>query len=375
MKGTERWCNERRLPLPGRAKFVRRIVLARRTLSLFAMAAILPIWLVGCGTGVSPTAGKAPSSLNTPGAKCSTAPGVPATPTSVPYGSNARCASVRVLVSICVDGAGPFPFVLDTGASSTLFDSHFPDFVRLSADAPVSVLRRPGCTAVVLHDLVQRWSIGPVALAGQSVSVVRMPGFGLEGQPVGVLGSDVLSRFGAVRIDYAAQRLTFAGPEGPVPVLGTSVDGPTSTPVPQGLLGVGARTVVPLDVTTTASGTSVLTPVRFDTSRSFPFDVATGASTSAVTGSLAAQQGLVKTGQTEPVTSFGCLRQAPVVISGRWAMGSVALPPGLMTAAVAATSPSEAEGLVGSDALRAYGWVVLDYRSGSLFLGDGSSAA
>jgi hypothetical protein len=279
-----------------------------------------------------------------------------------------------VLVSICVDGAGPFPFVVDTGAPSTLFDSHFPDHVRLAADAPVGVLRQPGCTVVVLHDLVHRWSIGPVALAGQSVSVVRMPGFGLEGQPVGLLGSDVLSRFGAVRIDYAAQRLTFAGPEGQGLVPGTSVDGPTPTPVPQGLLGVGARTVVPLDVTTTASGTSALTPVRFGTSRSFPFDVATGASTSAVTRPLAAQQGLVKTGQTGPVTSFGCLRDAPVVRSGPWAMGSVALPPGLMTAEVAATSPAGAEGLLGSDALRAYGWVVLDYRSGSLFLGDGSSA-
>lgn len=274
---------------------------------------------------------------------------------------------------MCVDGAGPFPFVVDTGAPLTLFDTHFLDHVHLAADAPVGVLRQPGCTVVVLHDSVHRWSIGPIGLTGQSVSVVRMPGFGLEGQPVGLLGSDVLSRFGSIRIDYATQRLTVAGPEGQASAPGTAVTGAIAGPVPQGLLGVGAHSLVPVDVTTSAAGTSVLTPVTLDSRGPFAFAVATGASTSAITGLLAAQQGLAKTGQTAPVTSFGCLRSAPVVRSGPWAASSVTLPPRLITTDLAATAPAAAQGLLGSDALRAYGWVVLDYRSGSLFLGTGSS--
>jgi hypothetical protein len=283
-------------------------------------------------------------------------------------------ASVRVVVSMCVDGSGPFPFVLDTGAPSTVFDTHFLDHVPFGVDAPATILHQPGCTTEVMHVSVSRWSIGPVALATQSVSVVRMPGFGLSGQPMGLLGSDVLSRFGAVRIDYRAQLLTVAGQEDGSSSLGASIGGSTAAPVPPGLLGLGAHTVIPLDVATSASGTSVLTPVTFGTSGPFPFAVATGASTSAVTGLLAAQQGLLKTGQTGPVTSFGCYRVARVVRSGAWAMGSVALRPRLMTAAVAATAPAGAEGLLGSDALSAYGWVLLDYRSGNLFLGHGSSA-
>jgi hypothetical protein len=264
--------------------------------------------------------------------------------------------------------------VLNTGSPSTLFDTHFIDHVRLPTEAPVGLLRQPGCTVVVLHLSVNRWSIGPVALAGQSVSVVRMPGFGLEGQPVGVLGSDVLSRFGAVRIDYATQRLTIAGPEGQNSVPGTSVAGPTSASVPEGLIGGAARTVIPLDVTTSASGTSVQTPVTFGRSGPFPFDVATGAPTSAVAGLVATQLGLAKTGKSEPVNSFGCPRAATVVRSGPWAIGSVALPSRPITAAVAASAPSNSQGLLGSDALSAYGWVVLDYRTGSLFLGGRSSA-
>ncbi|MGO8872974.1 MAG: aspartyl protease family protein [Acidimicrobiales bacterium] len=275
---------------------------------------------------------------------------------------------------MCVDGRGPFPFVLDTGATSTLFDTHFLDDVRFPQDAPVEVLHQPGCATVVLHVAVNRWSIGPVELAAQSAAVVRMPGFGLTGQPVGVLGSDVLSRFGALRIDYRAQLLTVAGPEGSTSVEGTSIDGPTAVPVAPGLVGVGARAAVPLDVTTSASGTSVLTPVTFGTRGPFPFAVATGDEASAVTALLAAKLGLAKTGRSEQVTSFGCIHNAPAVRSGPWAIGSVALPPMQMTTAVAASSSSDAEGLVGSDALSGYGSVVLDYRSGSLFLGAGASA-
>ena len=366
---------ERWLPPFGRAGFVRRYVLARQNMRILATVAVLPIWLVGCAAGPSPTAAKAPSSLNTPGASCSTPARVPATSTSVPIRIERTGTSVRVLVSMCVDGAGPFPLVLDTGSPSTLFDTHFIDHVRLPPAAPVGLLRQPGCTVVVLHLLVKRWSVGPVALAGQSVSAIRMPGFGLEGQPVGLLGSDVLSRFGAIRIDYAARRLTVAGPEGQVSVPATSVTGPTSASVPGGLIGGAKRTAIPLDVTTSASGTSVQTPVTFGRSGPFPFDVATGAPTSAVTESVATQLALAKTGKSAPVTSFGCLRDAPVVQSGPWAIGSVALPSRPMTAAVAAYSPSTSQGTLGSDALSTYGWVVLDYRSGSLFLGDGSSTA
>ena len=39
-----------------------------------------------------------------------------------------------------------------------------------------------------------------------------MPQMGGKGEPDGLLGSDVLSRFGAVRIDFAVGALDRAGP-------------------------------------------------------------------------------------------------------------------------------------------------------------------
>jgi hypothetical protein len=281
-------------------------------------------------------------------------------------------AATLALAPLCVDGRGPFPFVLDTGAPSTLFDTHFPDFVRLGADAPPEILHQPGCATVVLHVAVPRWSLGPVILAAQSVSVVRIPGFGLTGQPMGLIGSDVLGRFGAIRIDYLARLLTVAGPEGPPMVAGTSINGPAGSTVPPDLVGLGAGTPIPVTVSTSVSGTSVRAPVSFGSRGPFAFAVSTGAPASEVTAQMAVRLGLARTGQVQPVTSLGCPRDAPVVVSGLWSSGSVRLRPGPMITSVAATTSPGAEGLIGSEVLGQRGSFVLDYRSGTMYLGAGS---
>ncbi len=72
-----------------------------------------------------------------------------------------------------------------------------------------------GCIGNAQPVGVPSWSVAGVALAPQTVTAATLPDFGGAGQPVGLLGSDVLSRFGAVRLDFTAQTLTFGGPEGP----------------------------------------------------------------------------------------------------------------------------------------------------------------
>lgn len=337
--------------------------------SVLLLVAILSL---GCGTSPVQGEGVAPISLLPPGATCTGSTLRIPLQNRVPLRIEHIDASILTLVPLCVDGHGPFPFVLDTGAPSTLFDTHFLDFVRLGADAPPEILHQPGCATVLLHVSVPRWSVGPVGLNTQSVAVVRMPGFGLSGQPMGLLGSDVLSRFGAIRIDYLARLLTVAGPEGPPPSPGGSVNGPTADTVPPDMLSPGTGTPIPVDVTTSASGTSVVAPVSFGTRGPFLFDVASGAPVSEASAQLAARLGLAKTGRSLPVTSLGCPRDGQVVASGPWASGSVPLRSGPIVAALSETSSPGAEGLIGSKTLSARGSFVLDYRSGSLVLGAGS---
>ena len=58
------------------------------------------------------------------------------------------------------------------------------------------------------------WSLDGVGLAPQQLTAATLPQIGGKGEPVGLLGSDVLARFGAVRIDFAAGALVLPGPEG-----------------------------------------------------------------------------------------------------------------------------------------------------------------
>ncbi len=61
---------------------------------------------------------------------------------------------------------------------------------------------------------VDAWSLDGIDLAPQQLTAATLPQMGGKGEPDGLLGSDVLSRFGAVRIDFAAGALILPGPEG-----------------------------------------------------------------------------------------------------------------------------------------------------------------
>jgi hypothetical protein len=188
---------------------------------------------------------------------------------------------------------------------------------------------------------------------------------------MGLLGSDVLDRFGAVRIDYRSHLLTVAGPEGARSTPSSLTMLPaTGAHLP--LVGPGSTAPIPLQVTTGASGVAVEAQVTFGSRGPFPFAVSTGTATSEVTASLGALLGLAKTGHSQPVTAFGCPQEGPTLDSGRWATGSVALPTGAMVAGVAATAPPGVSGALGSNTLSVNGSLVLDYRDGWMYLGAGS---
>jgi chemotaxis signal transduction protein len=54
---------------------------------------------------------------------------------------------------------------------------------------------------------VSRWTIGGLRLHGRSLPVLDLGGAFGAGQVSGLLGSDELRRFGAVRLDYAHEEL------------------------------------------------------------------------------------------------------------------------------------------------------------------------
>ena len=179
---------------------------------LRARHALVAVTVVALFTGCSssePPASVAPPvvpGIQLPVFEKSCAP-QPGPPSVVPV----RVVRAVIVANVCIGGEGPFPFLVDTGGSTSLVDSSLATRLHLAlVDGPRTVSSFT-CWRQISFAAVPRWSVGNTTLLPQTVEVgdVRSPALpNLDG----VLGSDTLSSFGAVRIDYRQQTLTL-GPQ------------------------------------------------------------------------------------------------------------------------------------------------------------------
>lgn len=113
--------------------------------------------------------------------------------------------STLAFVPVFIQGQGPFAFALDTGASNTVVDSALARRLNLQLeDSGVEVsgvFSRQGAKTV----RIDNWRMGEVRLASTRAISFEMADEQINMQ--GLLGSDVLNRFGRVTIDYDQQRL------------------------------------------------------------------------------------------------------------------------------------------------------------------------
>lgn len=116
--------------------------------------------------------------------------------------------TVLVLVPITIDGRGPYKFALDTGASITIINAPIAAQLRLPVVGRAQPIAGVAGTETATPVRVDTWQLGGVTLpasvvtSGQLASARR--GNGLQG----LLGSDVLSKFGTITIDYTAGTVT-----------------------------------------------------------------------------------------------------------------------------------------------------------------------
>lgn len=124
--------------------------------------------------------------------------------------------SVLVFVPVTIQGQGPFEFVLDTGASRTSIDNGLADRLQLSAApgflAPTVEGVAASAEARILQ--VEQWQVGDQPLPSWPVAAIDLPSpppqMGVDEFP-GLLGSDILSQFGRVTIDYEQEVLILEG--------------------------------------------------------------------------------------------------------------------------------------------------------------------
>lgn len=124
-----------------------------------------------------------------------------------------HAGTVLVYVDVYVSGQGPYPFVLDTGASRSVIDPAIADELGLPESQQTGVITGvTGQTEAHMVD-VDDWSVGDVALPPSTLVSLELPQIagpsilgGLLGSDMervkGLLGSDALSAFGVIQIDY-----------------------------------------------------------------------------------------------------------------------------------------------------------------------------
>src|SRR3954452_8961008 len=114
---------------------------------------------------------------------------------------------VIALVSVTIDGKGPYTFALDTGASQSLVDAQ----VARQLSVPKTG-KRPTVAGVAgvqklstVH--VAHWRVGDIELPATTIVAGNLPFGNADGGVQGLLGSDMLSRFDVITIDYANEVL------------------------------------------------------------------------------------------------------------------------------------------------------------------------
>jgi predicted aspartyl protease len=117
----------------------------------------------------------------------------------------ARDGETLALAVVIVHGR-PFPFLIDTGSSKTLVDDALAKQLGLKTVGRPIKVTGVGCSEGARKVRLRNWSIGGQALPDivATSSVIA----GANGQAFGLLGSDVLSHFGTISIDYAHGQLT-----------------------------------------------------------------------------------------------------------------------------------------------------------------------
>ena len=143
-------------------------------------------------------------------AACGVQVGVPVSsattaPAQIKHGDQ---GSVIVIVQIMIAGKGPYAFALDTGASESLVERSIARSVGLPVAGAPQQVTGVGGSQTVTPVKVSQWSLGGITLPSTVIVSAPASAFNAQSGVVGLLGSDVLSTFGSVTINYSAGSIT-----------------------------------------------------------------------------------------------------------------------------------------------------------------------
>lgn len=161
---------------------------------LLAGMALPALLMAGCsdsGTGGAPSP---------PASRSSSMRTVPMTVVS-------QGGQTLAFVPVTIGGHGPYQFILDTGASTSVVDEGVVSALHLARTGAKESVQGVVGQAKVPLVRIPDWKVGSVKLAPAEPAAVNLasPDRGLKIQ--GLLGSDLLKKFGHITVDYSGHAL------------------------------------------------------------------------------------------------------------------------------------------------------------------------
>lgn len=277
-----------------------------------------------------------------------------------PYKTDSSPEGYFAIAYVCVgDSKNPLPFKIDTGASNTLFTPAAAKEAGLkTTEGDFSA--GANCLIETRNAKLSGWSLAGMPLPETTVHVAKSPEVEVGGiTPVGLLGSDVLSRFGAFRVDYEGSRAVFT----------TIAPGEKIDPEAlDDLAGGSPELKAPMDVQSEQGSVTMTVPVRFGSGPQLKMSPDTGATWTIASSKVAKQQNLEPTGDTDKVGTACGSTKVTFYESGDWTLAGSDLP----AQEIGTTEGLVGiDGLLGADVMEHYGTVTFDYAGGQLLLGTG----
>jgi hypothetical protein len=106
-----------------------------------------------------------------------------------------------VIVPVYFTTHGPYDFALDTGAARSVVDSQVASRLRLPTTGTEQTVTGVGGTSEAVRVRVSSWRVDAVPLPDTTILSLRLAAGGGPALD-GLLGSDLLSRYRTVTIDY-----------------------------------------------------------------------------------------------------------------------------------------------------------------------------
>ena len=172
-----------------------RLALWRRLFVALSALSLLGLFLSGCTVNLN-----SPVTLaNTP------AHGI-TVPAEIRHGDK---GATLVVVDVMIHGKGPYQMALDTGASLTLIDRSLALQLGLTVAGPPEDITGVGGQQRVTPVTVSQWSVGQAQFPTMTITSAPLSDLKDSAGVDGLLGSDVLDRYGAVTVDYTDSQVTF----------------------------------------------------------------------------------------------------------------------------------------------------------------------